>query len=165
MTDLHEIRSITNFLGRTTVETVLVVLSISVTTNQTRIDPCSLTDLFQFLAQCSNRIRTAHEFLTNPLHELWTLFLHFFVNFSAHFFSICFVFFDCVINRFFTFLKLGFKGCVCCFYLRLDFCFNAILLLNLLSNRTLVRILGIVSSFTICADTTSQTTFESKALT
>jgi len=73
--------------------------------------------------------------------------------------------FDTVIYLFFTLFELSIKGCVCCFNLRLDFRFNAILLLNLLGNRTLVRILGIVSSLTICTDTTSQTTFKSKALT
>ena len=54
MTDLNKIRSITNFLGCSTVQTVLIVLSISVTTNQTSVNPSSLTDLFQLLAEFSD---------------------------------------------------------------------------------------------------------------
>ncbi|CAG5145656.1 Uncharacterised protein [Streptococcus pneumoniae] len=70
-----------------------------------------------------------------------------------------------IVKVFFDFVDLLVKIFICCFNLRLDFRFNATLLLNMLGNRTLVRILSIVSSLTICADTPSQTTFKSKALT
>ncbi|EDK80810.1 hypothetical protein CGSSp23BS72_07376, partial [Streptococcus pneumoniae SP23-BS72] len=86
-------------------------------------------------------------------------------QFSLDFFSSGFGQFYLIVKVFFDFVDLLVKIFICCFNLRLDFRFKAILLLNLLGNRTLVRILGIVSSLTICTDTTSQTTFKDKALT
>ncbi len=86
-------------------------------------------------------------------------------QFSLDFFSSGFGQFYLIVKVFFDFVDLLVKIFICCFNLRLDFRFNVILLLNMLGNRTLVRILSIVSSLTICADTPSQTTFKSKALT